>query len=66
MAPLTKKKSSKSHTKERRAHFGIKLTQLVDCPQCHNQKMPHEACPVCGTYRGHQAIKIEEPKKKTE
>jgi large subunit ribosomal protein L32 len=66
VAPLTKKKSSKSHTRERRAHFGIKIVQLVNCPQCQTPKMPHEACPTCGTYNGHQAINIETPKKKTE
>jgi large subunit ribosomal protein L32 len=63
MAPLTKKKSSKSHTKERRQHFGIVTQVLVRCPQCNTLKVPHEVCHTCGTYNGHHAIKIEEPKK---
>ena len=63
MAPLTKKKSSKSHTKERRAHFGIVVPVLVHCPQCNTLKVPHEVCHTCGYYDGRQAIKIAEPKK---
>jgi large subunit ribosomal protein L32 len=66
VAPLPKKKSSKSHTKERRAHFGIVIPKLVNCPQCNTPKISHEACKTCGTYNGHEAIKVETAKKKTE
>ena len=35
------------------------------CPQCHNPKMPHQACPTCGTYNGREVIKLKEKKKPT-
>ncbi len=56
MVPLTKKKSSRSHTKERRQHHAITQPQLVECPQCHNMKMPHHACSFCGTYDGREVL----------
>jgi large subunit ribosomal protein L32 len=66
VAPLTKKKSSKSHTRERRAHLAIKMPQLVNCPNCNTPKLPHEACPTCGTYNGRNVIDIKSTAKKTE
>ncbi|MFH0847465.1 MAG: 50S ribosomal protein L32 [Chloroflexota bacterium] len=65
MVPLTKKKSSRSHTRERRAHHAITQPQLVECPKCHSQKMPHQVCPVCGTYNGREVITPKTPKKKS-
>ena len=66
MAPLTKKKSSKSHTRERRAHFGIKTPQLVNCPQCNTPKLPHEMCHTCGTYNGREVVETKTKPKKAE
>jgi large subunit ribosomal protein L32 len=28
----------------------------VSCPQCHEPKLPHVACPTCGTYRRRQVL----------
>lgn len=64
--PLPKRKFSRSRTLKKRAHKGYKLRQLSGCPQCNQPKIPHRVCPVCGYYRGKQAIeiKIKEKKKK--
>jgi large subunit ribosomal protein L32 len=65
MAPLPKHKISKSRRGERRNHLGIVTPKLVDCPQCHTPKLPHHACPTCGSYNGREIIKIESPKEKS-
>jgi large subunit ribosomal protein L32 len=65
MAPLTKRKYAKSRQRERRGHLKIPFAAINDCPQCHNAKLSHHACPTCGYYNGREAIKIETPKKKT-
>jgi large subunit ribosomal protein L32 len=33
---------------------------LVECPQCHEMKMPHRICPACGYYDGKEVVKTEE------
>lgn len=61
MAPLPKKKYPKARQRQRRSHIMINLPHLVPCPQCHSLRLPHRACPVCGTYRGRTVLKVEEP-----
>ena len=34
----------------------IKEDPIKECPQCHERKLPHVACPTCGTYRRRQVI----------
>ena len=29
------------------------------CPQCKSPKLPHRACPKCGTYKGREVIVLE-------
>jgi large subunit ribosomal protein L32 len=65
MAPLTKRKYAKSRQRERRGHMKIPAPAMDSCPQCHNLKLAHHACPTCGYYNGREAVKIETPKKKT-
>lgn len=62
--PVPKRKYAKARQGERRAHLGIKAPALVDCPQCHNPKLPHHVCLTCGSYAGRQVIEIKSPKKK--
>lgn len=63
MGPLPKRKLSKGRGARRRSHLALKPNQMVSCPQCHSPKLPHHACPVCGTYNGREVIKIEGKKK---
>ena len=30
---------------------------MVECPQCHEFKMPHKVCKSCGYYNGKEVIK---------
>jgi len=49
---VPKKKTSKSRKNMRRAHDFLTTPSLSVCPQCKSAKMPHRACPSCGTYKG--------------
>ncbi|HLZ07181.1 MAG TPA: 50S ribosomal protein L32 [Chloroflexota bacterium] len=57
MPPLPKRRTAKARQGERRSHLALIPQQLVVCPQCHELRPPHRACPSCGTYRGEQVIK---------
>ncbi|MBI3953171.1 MAG: 50S ribosomal protein L32 [Chloroflexi bacterium] len=59
MPPLPKHKSSKARTRKRRSHMALTVPVLVACPQCHSPRPSHQVCPVCGSYRGRQAIAVE-------
>ncbi|MEK7521391.1 MAG: 50S ribosomal protein L32 [Patescibacteria group bacterium] len=48
MAPLPKKKHTRSRSGKRRAQKGLKLANYVTCPQCKKFKLPHVVCPHCG------------------
>jgi large subunit ribosomal protein L32 len=43
---------SRSNTRSRRANWKTTATTLAACPRCNAPKMPHVACPACGTYNG--------------
>jgi len=47
---------SRSNTRSRRAQWKAVPVTLVECRQCHSQKLPHVACPTCGTYRRRQVL----------
>ncbi len=58
---VPKRKTSKARRDKRRAsNIKIEAPQFVDCPQCHEPKMPHRICPECGYYNGKEVIKVEE------
>ncbi|MDD4635702.1 MAG: 50S ribosomal protein L32 [Dehalococcoidales bacterium] len=67
MGALPKRKTSKARKNERRSHIKTaEMPTLVECPECHTMRLPHNACPVCGTYKGREVIEIKQPKSKTE
>ena len=57
---LPKYKQSRASTRARKAQWKRKLkaTNLVECPQCHEKKMPHRACTKCGYYKGQNVITV--------
>ena len=59
---LPKVKKSRATTHSRRSNWKLSGPSLVECPQCHEQKLSHHVCPKCGQYNGRQAIAVEEEK----
>ena len=55
-----KKKTSKSRKNMRRAHDFLTPPNASTCPQCKAPKLPHRACPSCGTYKGKEVLKAED------
>ncbi|MBV54350.1 MAG: 50S ribosomal protein L32 [Candidatus Marinimicrobia bacterium] len=53
---LPKRRQTKTRGRKRRTHWKAKAPQLSTCPQCHQAKLPHRACPNCGYYRGRPVI----------
>ncbi|MEK7112251.1 MAG: 50S ribosomal protein L32 [Patescibacteria group bacterium] len=51
MAPLPKKKHTRSRSNKRRSKvMAIKLGTLSKCTSCGKLRQPHRACPYCGFY----------------
>ncbi len=58
--PVPKRKTSKSKRDKRRTHKKTEAPNLSECPQCGEEKLPHRACPSCGTYNGKDVIEPED------
>jgi large subunit ribosomal protein L32 len=54
--PNPKRRHSKRRTSTRRAHDHLHKLSLTDCPNCKEKKLPHQACPHCGFYKGREVI----------
>ncbi len=57
---VPKRRQSKSRSRKRRSHQGIKPLQLVRCQQCQRRIPPHTVCPNCGNYMGRPLVTEEE------
>ncbi len=64
MVPQPKRKLSKGRRDRRRAHDALQVTQLVQCSNCGEMRLPHTVCPNCGYYKGREVIEVEKEKKK--
>ncbi len=58
--PNPKRRHSKSRRNKRRAHDFLQARSPSECPNCHESKMPHRACPHCGYYAGREVIEVRE------
>ena len=59
---VQKSKTSKMRTNSRFANFKATAPTLVECPQCHELKVPHRACKKCGYYDGKLVVEQKEKK----
>lgn len=58
---VPKKKISKSRKGMRRSHDAITPPNVILCA-CGEPTLPHRVCPSCGSYKGRQVLKQDEPK----
>lgn len=54
-----KHRISKERKRRRRSHDSLTAVSLSECPNCGEQKLPHQACRHCGYYKG--KVYIGEP-----
>ncbi|MBI4417286.1 MAG: 50S ribosomal protein L32 [Ignavibacterium sp.] len=54
--PNPKRRHSKSRSRKRRTHYKASAPNTVECPNCHEQRLSHRACPNCGYYNGRSII----------
>ncbi len=53
---VPKSRTSKARRNSRRAQWKLTVPGLVECPQCHEKKLPHRVCLNCGFYRGKEIL----------
>ncbi len=60
---VPKGKQSKSRTNKRFANYKAAMPTLVECPHCHEMKVPHRVCKNCGFYNGKEVVAQKEAAK---
>jgi len=63
---VPKKRTSKSRQRKRRAQIKLEAPNLIKCPNCGQEKLPHVACPACGFYKDRVVIEVAEKEEKKE
>lgn len=57
------KVSKARRNKRNSANYKVAAPTLVECPECHEKKLPHKVCAKCGTYNGKKVVETEKDKK---
>ncbi|MDD5711816.1 MAG: 50S ribosomal protein L32 [Smithellaceae bacterium] len=57
--PNPVKRHSRTRRNKRRSHDFLTAVSGSVCPQCQEPKLPHRACPKCGTYKGRDVVPVE-------
>lgn len=53
-------KRSKARTRQQRSIWAkMEAPSSMECPQCHEPKMPHRVCANCGYYKNREVIKVK-------
>jgi len=55
---VPKRKMSRSNTRARRSQWKAALPAFATCKRCKQVKLPHIACPTCGTYNDRQVVEV--------
>ncbi|MDI9501706.1 MAG: 50S ribosomal protein L32 [Tissierellia bacterium] len=57
---VPKGKTSKARRDKRRASsYRLNRTTIMECPNCHEPKLPHRVCRACGYYRKEEVLEVE-------
>jgi large subunit ribosomal protein L32 len=54
---VPKKKTTKSRQGMRRSHHALSSINVVDCPNCGANRLPHHLCSSCGQYNDRQILR---------
>ena len=60
---VPKGKVSKARRNSRKANWKISTPSIVECPQCHQYKAPHQVCKNCGYYDGKEVKPVKKENK---
>jgi len=52
------RKTSKARRDKRRTHYKLSIPGMVRCDHCGEMKLSHRVCPVCGTYKKREIIRV--------
>lgn len=63
---VPKKRTSKSRQRKRRAQIRLKKPNIITCPNCSHETLPHIVCPFCGYYKGKKYTDVLEKLDKKE
>jgi large subunit ribosomal protein L32 len=55
---VPKRKTSRSNTRSRRANWKATAPAISTCGRCRQPKLPHVACPTCGTYNDRRVVAV--------
>ncbi|MGD0339259.1 MAG: 50S ribosomal protein L32 [Bacteroidota bacterium] len=58
--PNPKRRQSKARGRKRRTHYKAIVPSYGECPNCHEPKLHHRACPNCGYYNGRSIVSPKE------
>jgi large subunit ribosomal protein L32 len=58
--PLPKRRHSRTRGRLRRTGWKLSVPNVVDCPNCHQSRLPHHICPHCGYYDGQKVWATKE------
>ncbi len=58
--PLPKRRHSRARGRKRRTNWKLQAPNVIECPHCHQPRLPHHVCTSCGYYKGRQIIKTTE------
>ncbi|NLJ26088.1 MAG: 50S ribosomal protein L32 [Firmicutes bacterium] len=54
-----KRRHAKARTRKRRATWTLTVQNTVECPQCHEPRLPHRVCGSCGYYKGRRVLEVK-------
>ena len=60
--PNPKRRHSKTRGAKRRTHYKAHAPATGECPNCHEPKLQHRACPNCGFYNARSVLIPKETK----
>ncbi len=55
---VPKRKMSRANTRARRSQWKAAPITLAKCDRCGSAKLPHTACPTCGTYNKRSVLDV--------